>query len=443
MRSEGLPDQTAFARICVSLVLSLIIVELKSQVWAQGSGKLPSYMGVASCASSNCHGSVSPRNATTVLQNEYTTWQKHDAHAQAWLSLTNEDSKKIGAHMGIEAPEREPLCLSCHATYVSDKSREGKTFKVEDGVGCESCHGAAENYLGPHTARDATRKSSVAQGLTEMVAPELRAAMCLDCHYGNKDKTVNHRLIGAGHPRLTFEMDTFQALEPWHWNIDEDYVSRKGDYVPARYWLAGQIERAQRALEYLLDDKLSRSGSGFLAGPELTMLYCYSCHHSLTEKQWKSRDYGGKPGELRLNLASLIVVQEGFQVIAPATAKAIADGLDALHTGGSLEDARAEAKKLRSILNEASIAAVSQKFEEKSVNSLLKKLSTYGANQPSLQFEIAEQIAMGLSSLIATISNDGTLHKQEIDQIYSSLSTPEAFDPAGFSSACQGLLGKL
>ena len=40
------------------------------------------HLGVASCASAACHGAVTPAHGGTVLQNEYTTWQTDDAHAQ-------------------------------------------------------------------------------------------------------------------------------------------------------------------------------------------------------------------------------------------------------------------------------------------------------------------------------------------------------------------------
>jgi hypothetical protein len=43
------------------------------------AAELPQYdgqmhLGVASCASGVCHGSVRPRSGTRVLQNEYVTW---------------------------------------------------------------------------------------------------------------------------------------------------------------------------------------------------------------------------------------------------------------------------------------------------------------------------------------------------------------------------------
>ncbi len=401
-------------------------------------------MGVASCASSNCHGAVAPRDATSILQNEYTTWTKHDSHAKAYLSLLNEDSRRIAEHLGIERAENAPLCLACHATYVADEGLRGEKFRLEDGVGCESCHGASEKYLGPHTEEGSTHARNLSQGMADLVSSEKRAEFCLGCHLGNDEKYVDHKLIGAGHPRLTFELDTFTALQPVHWDVDEDYITRKEDYVPARAWLVGQIERADAMLDTISSEARSRAGSGPLAGPELTLLYCYTCHHSLTEDQWQKRAYGGKAGELRLNLSSFEIVGRAMTNMNAALAAKLVSRVEALH---SAADTAAAVKALREALSEARKIASSQKYSRGSLDDLLSALASFGAaSAESLEyptFEVAEQIAMGISSVASSIEPDGSLHKREIDQIYSALNEPESFQPELFVTACSQLLHQL
>ena len=51
----------------------------------QGAGK---YTGPGSCASSACHGAITPQNVNDVLQNEYSTWIVKDKHAQSYKALT-------------------------------------------------------------------------------------------------------------------------------------------------------------------------------------------------------------------------------------------------------------------------------------------------------------------------------------------------------------------
>ena len=397
-------------------------------------------MGVASCASSNCHGSVAPRNASNILQNEYSTWTKHDAHAKAWLSLTTEDSKKIGAHLGITNPEQEPLCLKCHATYVKDARLQDDKFRVEDGVGCESCHGAAEHYLASHTEQGATHKGNLKNGMTDLVAADIRTSFCLSCHLGNDDKTVDHRLIGAGHPRLTFELDTFTAIEPAHWDVDDDYRERKEAYVPAKAWLVGQLGRSQELISAMTSKQRSRSGEGLMAGPELTLLYCYTCHHSLTEEQWKNRSYNGKPGELRLNVSSLIVVQQALEALDHSSGKRFGEEVARLHEGKEL---KAAATALNVLISDASKKYSALSYDRGATMKLLNRLVEYGSITQHLPFEVAEQLAMGISSLSASLSSDGNQHKREVDQIYSALATPAAFQPELFTTACSNLLQKL
>ncbi|HCO91266.1 MAG TPA: hypothetical protein DIT40_09870, partial [Alphaproteobacteria bacterium] len=53
------------------------------------------HLGVASCASSTCHGAVTSFTQSTVLLNEYVTWVRKDKHAKAYEVLLNDESKRI------------------------------------------------------------------------------------------------------------------------------------------------------------------------------------------------------------------------------------------------------------------------------------------------------------------------------------------------------------
>src|SRR5262245_44403228 len=45
------------------------------------------HLGVATCASSTCHGKTTAQKDKTVLLNEYRTWVQEDLHAQAYRVL--------------------------------------------------------------------------------------------------------------------------------------------------------------------------------------------------------------------------------------------------------------------------------------------------------------------------------------------------------------------
>ena len=397
------------------------------------------FLGVASCASSNCHGAAVPRKTTSVLQNEYTTWLKYDTHALAWKALLSEDSKRIAHHMGIAAPEKEPLCLRCHATYVPD-SAKGEKFQVEDGVSCESCHGAAGGWIQTHTATGATHADNISHGLKDSHSLAQRAPSCLTCHYGTENQQVNHRLIGAGHPRLSFELDTFSQLQPKHWEVDEDYLKRKGPYNSAQAWLIGQIALASSTLDALRSPTRSRDG----IWPEPTLFHCFACHHSLTEDQWKVREYGGRPGWMPLNLSTLKMSALGLTALRPSEGarlvKLMQDIAGQYHEGKA-DKSIAEAQQLLRTAREQ--LGTSEPFTEASSRALLKGLATEAATLPHPQYEKAEQLAMAISSVLETLPAEKARLKGAVDRVFDSLKTPKAFQPDPFTAASAALRAKI
>ena len=62
------------------------------------------------------------------------------------------------------------------------------------------------------------------------------------------------------------------------------------------------------------------------------MFDCFSCHHSLTEDQWKQRTYSGVPGRVRLNLAPLIMLQETLGAIDESVASELRTQVTTLHS---------------------------------------------------------------------------------------------------------------
>lgn len=103
------------------------------------------YIGVAQCVI--CH--------RTEAQGEQERIWRESAHAGAYETLKSEQSVEIAQEMGIEeAPHEASECLVCHATgWDLPAERLGNRFNIEDGVQCETCHGAGSEYRAIH-ARD-------------------------------------------------------------------------------------------------------------------------------------------------------------------------------------------------------------------------------------------------------------------------------------------------
>lgn len=398
------------------------------------------YMGTGSCSSSNCHGNVRPIKGSDVLQNEYYTWSKHDKHSQAYLNLTKPDGRRMAALMGLGDPTREPLCLKCHSTYVPDTALHGEKFDLEDGVSCESCHGASEKWLSSHAEDGTTHSQNLENGLADTVSLPERAKLCVSCHFGDESKTVNHDLYGAGHPRLSFELDTFGTLQPKHWVVDDDYVKRKANYVPLAAWLAGQFTIAQSTLARLRDPSQNKNGNF----PELSLFDCFSCHHSLSEEQWKHRTYEGAPGRLHVNIAPLLMLQAGLQGIDPALARDIESYTSALHTSYQKDGATEALASLPAVLSDR-VAPLLRSIQpnKTTCSAVLRGLVDFGSSTPYPKYEIAEQLGMGIQAVLATSPELAKRFEPTLKRIFTTLQSSKTFNPEKFNTAMRDLLKLL
>jgi hypothetical protein len=272
------------------------------------------YVGAPSCASSNCHGLTRPRRVFDVLQNEFFTWSKSDYHAtKAYPTLFSERSKIIARNLRLPAPAAaSTLCLNCHAMVVP-KDKQVNRLDLEDGISCEGCHGPASGWKEGHTAADWSHQKSVAAGMVDLRSLEVRSRLCLSCHLGNADKTVDHDLIAAGHPVLRFELDNFTESMPAHWMPFRDKQRKEGlrDSHGARAWALGQAAAFRDGLDQLARTARSQHW------PEFSELNCDSCHHTLTEQRYKTLHPTDRPGLPRWSPSRWALLRLLVSTVAP------------------------------------------------------------------------------------------------------------------------------
>jgi nitrate/TMAO reductase-like tetraheme cytochrome c subunit len=139
--------------------------------FAQDAKKEFNYLGSTKCKT--CH------NAAKNGQ-QYKLWSSKP-HAKAYEDLKSESAKKKAQVAGVEDPLKSEVCLSCHSTAFGKKNVEA-SYKVEEGVGCEACHGPGSGYNKMSTMKD--RAKSAAAGL--MIPNE---KTCTNCH---KKDTPGH-----------------------------------------------------------------------------------------------------------------------------------------------------------------------------------------------------------------------------------------------------------
>lgn len=244
-------------------------------------------IGVVGCNAVSCHG------GSSLVGGEAGAWQLRDTmHRRAYeilfnevsvamakkLDLKNDKGEKIGAH-------QHARCLACHSSSRDPKPNHGDRFAIEYGVGCESCHGAAGDWIAKHTTR--TWKSlSTAQksdlGFRDLHSLTTRAETCVACHIGSPAATVDHDLIAAGHPRLAFEMSSFHSMLPRHWDASAETQQDPGQEI--RLWAIGQAASA-KAMADIVGSRAKqavRNEETHLL-PDFAEFDCNACHHNLAE----------------------------------------------------------------------------------------------------------------------------------------------------------------
>jgi hypothetical protein len=154
-----------------SLIVVMALVFAIGLIYAGMPGdKERSFKGTSNCKM--CHN-----KAKTGQQ--YKIWSEN-AHAKAYETLASEESKKIAKEKGIADPQKAAECLKCHVTASGvDAKLIEKKHKVEDGVGCESCHGAGGDYYKSKVMKDiaAGKVDGPSVGL---IAPTEK--VCVTCH---------------------------------------------------------------------------------------------------------------------------------------------------------------------------------------------------------------------------------------------------------------------
>jgi hypothetical protein len=416
------------------------------------------YMGAASCNGSACHGSTTPKTKFSIPQNEYWIWLDNDSHAKAYEVLTKPDSQRMAKNLGIDKPEKSARCLVCHAVDVDEK-HQGPNYDLKEGVTCEGCHGPAEKWLGPHTRKDWDKKKGAEYGMLDTKNLAKRSQRCLACHLGVESNVVDHELIGAGHPRLNFELDNFSTVMPSHWLPPKDKAQR--DWLGAKSWAVGQAVALRNQLELLSSSRRSQA----TLWPDLIHFDCYACHHSVVDRvreisdeekklqRWRVREYGGKPGRLVWNAANYTVFRHFVTEMAPDKAQTFDQLVTAFHDRLTGKYSTAEFEQTFTKLEQFAaqlVPAVEQyTFTQKSAWSLLRRISGNGMGIANAGFQSAEQAVLSMSSLIDSYKDsvgplpNGKAVKAAIDALYDDIKSGRQFDLVKFAKDMSVLRGLL
>jgi hypothetical protein len=422
------------------IIAAMTLLVGGSALSADGPSADYKHLGVATCASSVCHGKLTAQTGRNVALNEYRIWSHDDYHSRAFKDLSNNQSQSIASKLGLASAATAKICLDCHADNVPAANR-GPKFQLSDGIACEACHGGAEKWIETHTQKTATHADNLARGMYPSEQPLRRAELCLSCHLGTKDKFATHMIMGAGHPRLRFELQVFTFNQPAHVQIDADYIQRKGKIDDMNLWVTGQLENARRYLELL--QTRDTVPDSFL--PDFALYDCFSCHHPMDKQRWTRARAGTGilPGTLRLQRSQFLTIQVITEVLAPDALPELAGDTDALMHAGQVDLAsmRAAAQKLHAWIDSHDGWARKQ-YSADEIARVRKTVIRYAADDKASDFGAAEQVVMGLDSL-SHAAGDYERRKAALDALYNAVKSASGFDPTQFAGVARGALNQF
>lgn len=123
------------------------------------------------------------------------------------------EAKAIADKLGLRSVKRNDQCIKCHYTTQMDDGQA----RIVAGVSCESCHGAARDWVAMHNDyggpgaskatetpehRQARIEKAIAAGMNNPANLYLVARQCLACHTSPDERLVNVGGHAAGSPEF-------------------------------------------------------------------------------------------------------------------------------------------------------------------------------------------------------------------------------------------------
>ena len=299
---------------------------------------------------------------------------------------------------------------------------------------------ARKGWLGVHIS-GAKHADNLAAGMYPTDQPLARADKCLSCHMGDETRFVTHQIMGAGHPRMGFELDTYTAAQPAHFVINKDYVERKGPVNDAQIWAVGQAEALVKFMDAVIDPKHAPNG----VFPELVLFDCTACHHAMTELRWQAAPSRAlPPGLPPLNDANAIMLRIIAARVAPAAAKPLGDDILALQraTTQSWTNVQREAREVRQVASELVPVVAQHDFGRDDLRALADGIIAAGLDRDAADYPGAEQATMALASIVSAMKTGGYASESQakamntaLNGLYETLTKDDTYRPETYLAA--------
>jgi len=381
----------SFRAVWLFLIAAILptIASLTGKEPRQINESTGTFVGSIGCKSSSCHGGAGPKRS------QYITWNQKDYHTKAYVVLLNSRSERIAEGLGLTGAQTSARCTVCHSPLQAvAPNRIASTAPPDEGVSCETCHGAAGGWLRGHTRLDWTYNTRVGAGMRDLRNLYVRATACVACH-----QNLAPDLLKAGHPDLFFELDSQSIAEPKHWKDEEPWSE-------LREWLTGQAV-ALREMSWALASQPQGDDA--------------------STARWN--------GLAWLCAATTSAANISSPVSQPSSSPAGAD------FGRMQTEADALARRA-SVSNWSDGAARSLLF---ALASLDAEFTPKGATIPALG-QRAKRLVLALDRLIYALNKNAGFHPKietELNQLFQDVRSLDAFDPVGFAAHLQAFRAAL
>ena len=427
-----------------ALILLLLFRPFATPANAQGPGTSgATYVGVATCGGTTCHGRSRRRPGRpagrAMLWQDPATAAAIAAPGRCFANRGRRRSPTGSGSARQPAPDvpglpRHPGRTARRPLPDVGRSRLRKLSRPASG------------WLSSHYVVGGTHANNVSRGLIPLDNPRARAAQCLDCHFGSagEGQFVTHRIMAAGHPRISFELDLFSTLQQ-HYNLDNDYFSRKGRANSTQVWAIGQAMALDRSLSLFTT---ARGTEGMF--PEFYFLDCHSCHRQISDDprfRPSAQANPGRPipsGMPPYNDENMIMLSAAARLAAIGLAARFERDSRAFHAAMATDrpSAVAAAQTLRQSARALADAFSGADFSTAATFRIIDTITTEAIRDRFTDYAGSVQAVMATDTLLSSLVNQGRVSvsaansiRADINGAYRAVHDPNQYDPGGFRAS--------